>query len=167
MLAGRLTTAHEPVPLVDVAAVWDRPADRIVLVPRVFRSEEPVLPLPVLPTAAGRQLRAARVADRPREARRRVPPRRTADWSNLGGSAAPTATFDSATLRSRCLQILGYTNTELTAEQQAGALDAVLGHAAAGRLTVEHETVPFHAAADAWARQARGAAARRIVLTFT
>ena len=31
--AGRLTTAHEPVPLVDVAAVWDRPGDRIVLVP--------------------------------------------------------------------------------------------------------------------------------------
>ena len=33
VLAGRLTAAHEPVPLVDVAAVWDRPGDRIVLVP--------------------------------------------------------------------------------------------------------------------------------------
>jgi NADPH2:quinone reductase len=31
--AGRLTTAHEPVPLVDVAGVWDRAGDRIVLVP--------------------------------------------------------------------------------------------------------------------------------------
>ena len=33
VLAGRLTVAHEPVPLVDVTGVWDRAGDRIVLVP--------------------------------------------------------------------------------------------------------------------------------------
>ena len=33
VLAGRLTAAHEPVPLVDVTAVWDHPGDRVVLVP--------------------------------------------------------------------------------------------------------------------------------------
>jgi NADPH:quinone reductase-like Zn-dependent oxidoreductase len=31
--AGRLTAAHEPVPLVDVTGVWDRAGDRIVLIP--------------------------------------------------------------------------------------------------------------------------------------
>jgi NADPH:quinone reductase len=31
--AGRLTTAHEAVPLVDVTGVWDRGGDRIVLIP--------------------------------------------------------------------------------------------------------------------------------------
>jgi NADPH:quinone reductase-like Zn-dependent oxidoreductase len=31
--AGRLTAAHEPVPLVDVAGVWNHAGDRIVLVP--------------------------------------------------------------------------------------------------------------------------------------
>ena len=33
VLAGRLTAAYEPVPLVDVAGVWDHPGDRVVLVP--------------------------------------------------------------------------------------------------------------------------------------
>jgi len=33
VFAGRLTVAHEPVPLVDVTGVWDRAGDRIVLVP--------------------------------------------------------------------------------------------------------------------------------------
>ena len=34
VLAGRLTVAHEPVPLVDVAAVWSRTSgDRVVLIP--------------------------------------------------------------------------------------------------------------------------------------
>ena len=33
VLAGRLTAAHEPVPLVDVTGMWDHPGDRVVLVP--------------------------------------------------------------------------------------------------------------------------------------
>jgi NADPH:quinone reductase len=33
VLAGRLTAAHEPVPLVDVTGVWDHAGDRIVLIP--------------------------------------------------------------------------------------------------------------------------------------
>jgi NADPH:quinone reductase-like Zn-dependent oxidoreductase len=33
VLAGRLTAAHEPVPLVDVGGVWNHAGDRIVLVP--------------------------------------------------------------------------------------------------------------------------------------
>jgi NADPH:quinone reductase-like Zn-dependent oxidoreductase len=33
VLAGRLTVAHEPVPLVDVSGVWNHAGDRIVLVP--------------------------------------------------------------------------------------------------------------------------------------
>jgi NADPH2:quinone reductase len=83
---------------------------------------------------------------------------------NLGSSAGPTATFDSATVRSRSLRVLGYTNNELTPEQRAGALTAVLGHAAAGRLTARHERVPFADAAAGWRRQAAGGAAGRIVL---
>jgi NADPH:quinone reductase len=33
VLAGRLTVAHEPVPLVDVGAVWNHVGDRVVLIP--------------------------------------------------------------------------------------------------------------------------------------
>jgi hypothetical protein len=33
VLAGRLTVAHEPVPLVDVTGVWNHAGDRVVLIP--------------------------------------------------------------------------------------------------------------------------------------
>jgi NADPH:quinone reductase-like Zn-dependent oxidoreductase len=85
---------------------------------------------------------------------------------NLGSSAGPTAPLDSATLRSGSLRVLGYTNNSLSVAQRAESLGVVAGHAAAGRLTVAHETVPFAAVADAWSRQAAGAAAGRIVLSL-
>lgn len=83
---------------------------------------------------------------------------------NLGDSAGPRAPFDSATLRSRSLRVLGYTNAELTADQRAHALRTIVGHAVAGRLAVEHDVVPLAEVTEAWSRQAAGHAARRIVL---
>jgi NADPH:quinone reductase-like Zn-dependent oxidoreductase len=83
---------------------------------------------------------------------------------NLGGSAAETAPFDSSTLRSGSLTVLGYTNTSLTTDQRAEALRVIAGHVRAGRLTADYEAVPFTEAGDAWTRQAAGAADRRIVL---
>ena len=85
---------------------------------------------------------------------------------NLGGSAAPTATFDSATLRGRSLQLLGYTNNALTPEQRATALLAVVGHAVAGRMTVDYDRVALADVAEAWSRQAAGTQARRFVVTM-
>jgi NADPH2:quinone reductase len=85
---------------------------------------------------------------------------------NLGSSAGDTAPFDSATLRGGSLRVLGYTNNELTVEQRAEALRVIAEHVRAGRLTVDYEAVAFDAVADAWTRQATGAADRRIVLTF-
>ncbi len=84
---------------------------------------------------------------------------------NLGSSAGETAPFDSATLRSRSLRVLGYTNNELTAEQKRDALVAIVEHAAAGRLTVPYDTVPLTDVAVAWERQASGRAPHRSVLT--
>ena len=83
---------------------------------------------------------------------------------NLGGAAAESATFDSATLRSRSLAILGYTNAALSSEESAGMLRAVLDHAASGSLTVSYEAVPLSDIGLAWARQAGGKARGRIVL---
>ncbi|MGH3098046.1 MAG: quinone oxidoreductase family protein [Streptosporangiales bacterium] len=85
---------------------------------------------------------------------------------NLGDAADATAPIDSATLRSGSLRVLGYTNNELTAQQRTTALLAVLAHAAAGRLTLDYETVSLDDAAKAWTRQAHGSAAKRIVLTL-
>ena len=50
--------------------------------------------------------------------------------------------------------MLGYTNNELTPRQRAAALRTVVGHAAAGRLTVDHEVVPLTAVTGAWGRGA-------------
>ncbi|TYB66701.1 zinc-binding dehydrogenase [Nonomuraea sp. PA05] len=83
---------------------------------------------------------------------------------NLGGSASETCPLDSATLRSRSLRVLGYTNNELTREQRAAAITYLAQQSAAGRLRVAHEVVPLAEAADAWQRQASGATSGRIVL---
>jgi NADPH:quinone reductase-like Zn-dependent oxidoreductase len=71
---------------------------------------------------------------------------------NLGSSAAETAPLDSATLRSRSLQVLGYTNNELTPAQRADALAYVVDEVLAGRLTVAHQRVPLADVARAWDR---------------
>ena len=83
---------------------------------------------------------------------------------NLGGSAGETSPLDSSTLRSRSLQVLGYTNNELTPDQRREALLRVAQELAAGRLVVDHERVPLRAAGDAWTRQRAGDTDGRIVL---
>ena len=83
---------------------------------------------------------------------------------NLGGSADERCPLDSSTIRSRSLRLLGYTNNALTREQKAEAMQAVAGHAAAGRLSVAHEIVPLDDATDAWRRQAEGLTSGRLVL---
>jgi NADPH:quinone reductase-like Zn-dependent oxidoreductase len=71
---------------------------------------------------------------------------------NLGSSAGAQASLGSATLRGRSLSVLGYTNNALSQEQKTQALDAVLAHAAAGRLDTDRERLPLEQVAEAWAR---------------
>jgi NADPH:quinone reductase-like Zn-dependent oxidoreductase len=71
---------------------------------------------------------------------------------NLGSAADPQASLPSAALRGGMLSVLGYTNNALSPEQKAEALAAVLGHAAAGRLTADRETLPLADAVLAWSR---------------
>lgn len=82
---------------------------------------------------------------------------------NIGSAAGATARFESATVRSRLHAILGYTNNALTHEQKAEALTEILMHAAAGRCTVERETVPLAHVSTAWERQAMSAR-RKLIL---
>ncbi|WP_433158681.1 quinone oxidoreductase family protein [Kribbella sp. CA-247076] len=85
---------------------------------------------------------------------------------NLGGASGDEATFSSAILRSRSASILGYTNNAITSDQRRDALTAVLRHAAAGEITVAHETVPLPGITAAWARQSKGDTTGRLVLTL-
>ena len=82
---------------------------------------------------------------------------------NIGSAAGPTARFESAIVRSRLHAILGYTNNALTHEQKAEALTEILTYAAAGRCTVERETVPLAQATEACERQA-SVARRKLIL---
>jgi NADPH:quinone reductase len=82
---------------------------------------------------------------------------------NLVSSAAAQASVGSATLRGGTLSLLGYTNNALSPEQKARALDEILAHAAAGRLTTDRETLPLAQAAEGWSRCGR-APHRRAVL---
>jgi NADPH:quinone reductase-like Zn-dependent oxidoreductase len=82
---------------------------------------------------------------------------------NIGSAAGATARFESATVRSRLHTILGYTNNALTWEQKSEALTTIITHAAAGRCTVERETVPLANVALAWERQA-ASAHRKLIL---
>lgn len=84
---------------------------------------------------------------------------------NLGGASGDVAEFSSAVLRGRSAEVLGYTNNALTPGQRGEALTAVAEHAAHGRISVAHETVPLPEVADAWRRQATGSADVRLVLT--
>jgi NADPH:quinone reductase-like Zn-dependent oxidoreductase len=82
---------------------------------------------------------------------------------NIGSAAGPIVRMESAILRSRVHNILGYTNNALTPEQKAQALTEILKHAAAGRCTVERETIPLERVAEAWERQATFAR-RKLIL---
>lgn len=84
---------------------------------------------------------------------------------NLGGASGDGAEFSSAVLRARSVSVLGYTNNALTPAQRREALTTVAGHAAAGRLAVDHEAVPLADVAAAWRRQATGDPGVRLVLT--
>ncbi len=83
---------------------------------------------------------------------------------NLGSAAGETAPFDSATLRSGSLSILGYTNNDLTVDQRADALGVIAEYAQSGRLTLDYETVAMSDIAEAWQRQATGQSGRRLVV---
>jgi NADPH:quinone reductase-like Zn-dependent oxidoreductase len=83
---------------------------------------------------------------------------------NLGSSAGEVAPFDSATLRSGSLRVLGYTNNELSPAEKGAAMQHIAEHARAGRLVVDHHAVPLTDVGPAWSTQTDGRAVQRIVL---
>jgi NADPH2:quinone reductase len=83
---------------------------------------------------------------------------------HLGQSGGPLATLASGPVRGKQLQILGYSNFGVPADDLRTGYHDLLGHVAAGRITLETETYPLERVADAWARQAAGEGVK-LVLT--
>jgi NADPH:quinone reductase-like Zn-dependent oxidoreductase len=83
---------------------------------------------------------------------------------NLGGASGDTATFSSATLRGSSIDVLGYTNNSLSAEQRRAALAEITRHATTGALAVAYDAHRLADVEELWNRQASGGAAPRLVL---
>lgn len=84
---------------------------------------------------------------------------------NLGDSAGPVATLASSLVRSRSVDVLGYTNLSLSWGLQTEMLREVLALAADGRLRTDPEVVDWARASQGWQRQASGAASGRVVIS--
>jgi NADPH2:quinone reductase len=82
----------------------------------------------------------------------------------LGQSAGAEATFPSADIRFKELQILGHTNFASPFAERAAALQAMWRHAAAGELSVDVERVALEDAASAWERQAGAPGAKLVII---
>jgi hypothetical protein len=83
---------------------------------------------------------------------------------NLGSASQDEAVFSSAVLRSRSIEILGYTNNSLTPERRRAALTEICALAARGVLAVAHEVHPLADIGAVWEAQARGNPPARFVL---
>jgi NADPH:quinone reductase-like Zn-dependent oxidoreductase len=83
---------------------------------------------------------------------------------NLGGAAGDLAELSSSVLRSRYVDVLGYTNNALSPHQRAEALTAIAAQAARGALAVESTVLPLARVADGWRQTADGAVAGRVVV---
>ena len=82
----------------------------------------------------------------------------------LGGASGDAATFSSATLRSKSVSVLGYTNNAISVAQRAEAVTRVAEHAAAGQMQVAHLELPLDRVAEAWQSTAEGRSGTRSVL---
>ncbi|HEV2076198.1 MAG TPA: zinc-binding dehydrogenase, partial [Thermoleophilaceae bacterium] len=71
----------------------------------------------------------------------------------VGQSAGARAELPSAPVRGKLLAVLGHTNLKAPREVVADAYRRMTGHAAEGRLEVEHEVLPLDRVAEAWERQ--------------
>jgi NADPH:quinone reductase-like Zn-dependent oxidoreductase len=83
---------------------------------------------------------------------------------NIGGAAHDRAEFSSAALRGRSIDILGYTNNAISADQRADALTQVLTLAARGEVTVAHQVIALADCAQAWA--SASGSGRRVVVAI-
>jgi NADPH:quinone reductase-like Zn-dependent oxidoreductase len=75
---------------------------------------------------------------------------------NVGDAAGPVLSLPSALLRSRSLQVLGWTNQSLSWAQQGEILGELLAMVKRSRLVADATVVPLQDATAAWDREAPG-----------
>lgn len=78
---------------------------------------------------------------------------------HYGQSAGPEATFRSATVRGKELELLGLSNFARTPDEVHALHSDLLRHASSGAIQVDFETFPLDQVDEAWRRQGAGAKA--------
>ena len=68
----------------------------------------------------------------------------------LGQSAAPAASLPSAAIRSKQLELLGYSNFAVAPDVLAEQFRRLVGHAMAGNIVLDVERVPLNDVGSAW-----------------
>jgi NADPH2:quinone reductase len=84
----------------------------------------------------------------------------------LGQSAGPTATLQSAWVRGKVARILGHSLFATPPEVLAEGYRELCAHALAGRIRFETERYGLDEVAEAWARQASGSPGAKLVVTL-
>lgn len=85
---------------------------------------------------------------------------------HLGQSAGPTAPLVSADVRGKVLELYGYSNFAVPRDVLGREYARLVEHATRGDLEVDVERVPLDQVADAWRRQAKGTAHRKLVIVL-
>jgi len=75
---------------------------------------------------------------------------------HLGQSAGPEAVIPSGPVRSKQLQILGYSNFGVPADVFRAGYEALLAEVAAGRIVLDVDVVPLDRVDEGWRRQRDG-----------
>jgi len=76
----------------------------------------------------------------------------------------PSAAISSAILRARRVELIGWSNYAAPIESLAEEYSTLLGHAADGRIAMEHEVGALADAPDAWRRLSAGRAPKLVVV---
>ena len=82
---------------------------------------------------------------------------------HMGQSAGPTATFTSAAVRGKQLNILGYSNFGVPRDELARQYQTLVRLAADGEFPIDVETLALDDVTAAWRRQAEGAHRKLVV----
>jgi NADPH2:quinone reductase len=75
---------------------------------------------------------------------------------HVGQSAGPEATFASAAVRGKRLEILGYSNFVLSPDERRSAYLELAEHVVAGRIRIDVDEFPLDEISAAWSAQASG-----------
>jgi NADPH2:quinone reductase len=85
----------------------------------------------------------------------------------LGQSAGPAATLQSAWVRGKTASILGHSLFSIPADVLLEGYRSLCEHVRDGRISLPVQTYPLERLAEAWAEQSAGSPSAKVVITLS